>query len=248
MHVSRFLIASATILVSVAAFGQAATDTVYQVHYFSNLPTLDTVVNITDTGASIGTQFAVNAGSPIAGTCNPQNPCSTSGAAASTVGNGNLCINAYIYNPSEELQSCCTCFVTPNGLWSWDVLADFDTAPTPLEGPQASGVIKLVATLAGPTAGTSGCDATLAGQPAGTPNFLTGAPNAATNSVLAPGMQAWSRGQLIPGLAAVPALGTETGFAPSTLTTGELKRLTTQCASMISPPIGVCKACRLGGL
>jgi hypothetical protein len=282
MHASRFLmVASAAILVSAGAFGQSAMDTVFQVHYFSNLSSslpaggatlgaTDTVVNVTDTGASIGTTFAINSGGPVlsnaSGPCSPSNPCSSAYPASvptSVVGNGNLCINAYVFSPNEELQACCTCFLTPNGLGSFDAVTNLLANTTDgLAVP--SGVIKLVATLGGATAATSGCDATLAGQPLNTFNTLTGKAQAATNSVLAPGMLAWARGQ-ISGSSA----GVETAFSPATLSSGngttsytisaatgaytqvggvsELNRMTGQCAGLISG-LGICKGCTTGGL
>ena len=280
MQVRKLLmVASAAILVSSATFGQSAMDTSYQVRYFSNvvssLPvpvgvtngTTDTVINVTDTGANIGTTFAVNAGGPVYsnsnGPCSPYNPCTTSGAPTSAIGTGNLCINAYVFSPNEELQACCTCFATPNGLYSWDVSADFLSQA--LDGfAIPGGVVKLVATLAPytNTATAPACDATMAGQPSNTFNPLTGKFNSATNSVLSPGMLAWARGQV-----SATSVGTETAFSPATLTSGngtftvttsttglvanggasELARMTGQCAALISG-IGICKGCRTGGL
>jgi hypothetical protein len=284
MQLSRFLmVSSAAILFSAAGFGQSAADTTFQVHYFSNLSstfpgtfpglttgTTTTAVNVTNSGASIGTTFAVSAGSPVlsnsAGPCSPYNPCSTSGAPAQTVGNGNICVNAYVVSPDEELQSCCTCWLTPNALGSWDAVADLTS--NAVDGTAIpSGVIKLVATLGGPTAATSGCDATLAGQPTSAYNGFEGKFNSTTNSVLAPGMLAWSRGQLTGAANAYTNAGTESAFLPATLTSGngtynlsasstgfvalgaqsELSRLTGQCAAFISGK-GICKGCRFGGL
>src|SRR5271155_1661054 len=57
---------------------------------------------------------------------------------------GNLCANVYTFDPAEELISCCTCSVTPNGLQSLSVrnslISNTLTAAVP-----TSVVIKIVA-------------------------------------------------------------------------------------------------------
>ena len=65
----------------------ALADDTFQVRYAANLNIGDSFVDFTNTGA--------------------------------TVANGvsqNLCLNVYTFDPQEELISCCTCTVTPNGL------------------------------------------------------------------------------------------------------------------------------------
>lgn len=120
----RFLILPAAVL-SLAAtvgLGQVINDGVpdsFQVRYASNLNIGDSVVNITNTGASMGM------------------------GVSST---GNLCVNIYTFAPDEQLISCCACSVTPDGLASLSVRNSLinntltGVAPT-------SVVIKLVATL-----------------------------------------------------------------------------------------------------
>src|SRR5438105_5887097 len=79
---NRFLAVLAGLsLCSVAAFAQAA-DTPFQVRYASNLAIGDSVVNITNTGASSTVAFPTQ--------------------------NGNLCANVYTFSPDEQLISCCT--------------------------------------------------------------------------------------------------------------------------------------------
>src|ERR1019366_7865585 len=102
---SLLMVASAAILVSATAFG--ADDTVFQVRYASNLstalvPATTTIINVTNTGASIGTTFAVNLGpGPLVypPTFTFPNAASTN---ASVVGNGNICVNLYAFSADEQ--------------------------------------------------------------------------------------------------------------------------------------------------
>lgn len=273
MHVSRFLMAASTAIFVTAAFGQSAMDTPFQVRYYSNATAAGSaVINLTDTGSNIGTLFPVNTGAGFGvtatnTTCSPQNPCLLGAPTTfptNSVGTGNICVNAYLVAPNEELEACCSCWMTPNQLSSWDVFSDL--AFNPAGGiPVPSGVIKLVATLGGTSATT--CDPTMAGLPStaynpedafqnSTTGTLGAHFNTVTNSVLSPGMLAWIRDN-----------GTETAFSPSTLTSNtvpsysvsstgtvsaiggfaELTRLTGQCSAFISN-VGICKSCRAGGL
>ncbi|MGI8988946.1 MAG: hypothetical protein ACR2I2_05075 [Bryobacteraceae bacterium] len=87
----RVLFVPATILLySLSAFGQV--DSPFQVRYVSNLVAGDSVINISNTGASSTSAFPTQ--------------------------NGNLCVNVYTFSPDEQLISCCSCPVTPNGLAS----------------------------------------------------------------------------------------------------------------------------------
>src|SRR5262245_6428907 len=72
-----------------------ATDTPFQLRYFSNLNVADSVINM-----------------------------SNSGATSTTPTNGNLCVNTYVFTPDEQLQACCGCLVTPNALKSYSVKDD----------------------------------------------------------------------------------------------------------------------------
>src|ERR1041385_9057641 len=99
--------------------------TFYQVAYSSNLLIGDSYVNLTNTGV-------VNGFDPA----------------------GRICVNVYTFDPSEELVSCCSCLVTPDGLKSLSVKQDL-VSNTLTPGVPGSVVIKMLATV--PSAGA--CDA-----------------------------------------------------------------------------------------
>ncbi len=196
-----------------AAIGAAATAVllvipadVFQVRYASNLAIGDSVIDFTNTGAS--------------------------STVALPVQNGNLCVNAYVFSPDEQLISCCSCAVTPNGLQSLSARNDL-ISNTLTPGVPTSVVVKLLASS------QATCNASTV-----TPASLA----------LAPGLAAW--GTTIhpaPVTAGTPAgtFGiTETPFTPATLSPAELTRLTTLCSfnQVNGSGFGICKACRLGGL
>jgi hypothetical protein len=113
-------ISAALVLCSVIGF--AADDSPFQVRYASNLPIGDSVINVTNTGASSTTAFPTQ--------------------------NGSICVNVYTFSPDEQLISCCACPVTPDGLVSLSARNDL-ISNTLTPGVPTSIVIKLLAS-AGP--------------------------------------------------------------------------------------------------
>src|SRR5581483_3699965 len=109
-------------------------DSPSQVRYAANLSvTTDSVINISNTGAN-----GANLNGP--------------GIGGSS---GNLCVNVYAFSPDEQLVSCCSCLITPNGLVSLSAYQDL-TSNTLTGVRPPSLAIKLVSTLAGTGgAGTS---------------------------------------------------------------------------------------------
>jgi hypothetical protein len=98
----------------------------FLVRYAANLDKGDSVVNVTNTGLNGAPLLGPGFGVPV----------------------GNLCVNVYTFSPDEELVSCCSCLVTPNGLASFSVRNDL--LANPLTGIiPASTTIKLVASLPG---------------------------------------------------------------------------------------------------
>src|SRR5579872_4389522 len=120
----NFILAAATLLLSVST-GLAQTpvvlDAPYQVRYAANLQFGESYVDIINTGAN---------GAPAMGP----------GFGAAT---GNICANVYVITSDEQLDSCCSCLITPNQTASLRVNADL------LSNPQTGTVsfVKTAATL-----------------------------------------------------------------------------------------------------
>jgi hypothetical protein len=203
-------ILSAALLFAGTAFSQVSAtnvtlDTPYQVRYASNLNAGDSFVNITNSGAR---------GAAL-----------QSGTAATIT--GALCANVYAFSPDEQMISCCSCPVTPNGLVSLSARNDL-ISNTLTPAVPTSIVIKLLASA--PVGGTC--------------NGSAAAPGALTS-----GMVAWGT-TLHAAVAAGTFFGSETPFTPATLSAGELTRLTQLCTFINAngSGFGICRSCRLGGL
>jgi len=201
----------AAMSISVVAFAQnpITADSPYQVRYASNLTIGDSVVNITNTGAH---------GAGLG-----------SGTSASVT--GAICANVYVYAPDEEVVSCCSCPVTPNGLVSLSAVNDLINNPL-TRGTPTSIVIKVLATV--PVGGSCNNSALLAGTPS-----------------LTAGLAIWGTTLHANTSAAAGTYGvTETAFTPASLSAGELARLAYGCGVVanVGSGFGVCNSCRLGGL
>jgi hypothetical protein len=121
MHL-RIQLMLATVAFSAVASAQiinSATPDSFQVRYASNLNIGDSVINITNSGATVAAGVSQN-----------------------------LCIGVYTFDPAEELISCCSCSVTPNALQSISVRSSLTSNPLTPAIP-TSVVIKLVATTGG---------------------------------------------------------------------------------------------------
>jgi hypothetical protein len=209
MRLSTFLLTTTAFAFAVSAFAQAnaTLDTPFKVHYAANLNIGDSVVNITNSGA-VGAALQ-------------------SGTTASIT--GAICANVYAFSPDEQLVSCCSCPVTPNGLVSLSAKNDLISNTLTPAVPNSI-VIKILGTL--PVAGS-----------------CTNSAAAVTTNTIVPGLVAWGT-----TLHATPAAGTfgvtESAFTPSTLSAGELSRIGNLCGFILAngSGFGVCRSCRLGGL
>jgi hypothetical protein len=201
----------ASLALAAAAFAQISptnitVDSPFQVRYASNLNIGDSVVNITNSGAR---------GAGLA-----------AGTSASTT--GALCVNVYAFSPDEQLISCCSCPVTPNGLVSLSARQDL-ISNTLTPAVPTSIVIKLLASA--PVGGSC-------------------ASSAAAPGALSSGMLAFGTTVHAGAAAGDPAVITETQFQSATLSAGELTRITALCTFIQGngSGFGICRSCRLGGL
>jgi len=141
---------------------------------------------------------------------------------------GNLCANIYTFDPAEELVSCCSCTITPNGLQAISVLRSLISNTLTLAIP-TSVVVKVVAS---------------------SPNGSTCNASNVTADSLASGLRAW--GTTLHQLpTAVPSYTvTETAFSNGGLVDTELHHLTSFCGFIqsIGDGYGICRGCALGGL
>ena len=182
-------------------------DTPYQIRYASNLNIGDSVVNISNSGAR---------GAAL-----------QSGTSASIT--GALCANVYTFSPDEQLVSCCSCPVTPNGLVSLSVKSDL-ISNTLTPATPTSVVIKLL--FSTPVGGSCATSSQAPGP-------------------LASGGVAWGTSlHAFTNTTPVTYYGSETAFTPATLSDGEANRLVQGCffINAIGSGFGICRSCRLGGL
>jgi hypothetical protein len=185
-----------TLALAALAFSAVAfADDTFQIRYAANLNIGDSYVDFTNSGA--------------------------------TVANGvsqNLCINLYTFDPAEELISCCTCSVTPNGLVSLSVMKSLISNPLTPAIP-SSVVIKAVAS--------------------------TGVCNASAVTTLAHGLLGWGTTLHQNTSTAAPSFSvTETAFSQADLSAPELAHITSTCGFIQSDGsgFGICKGCTPGGL
>jgi uncharacterized repeat protein (TIGR01451 family) len=173
-------------------------DDLYQVAYAANVDKSDAIVNITNTGVLSGADPA-----------------------------GRICVNVYAFDPFEEMISCCSCMVTPNGLTSLSVARDI-LSNTLTPGRPTSVAIKL-----------------LSSSPVG---GLCNASAPAADSLVR-GMRAWETTvHAMPVGSPVPYGITEIPFARSDLSASELTKLTSYCGFIqaAGSGFGLCASCRLG--
>ena len=92
---------------------------------------------------------------------------------------GDICAMIYVFAPDQQLEACCGCLVTPNGLLTLSVNNNLNTNVLSPLGPTASGVIKVVESLPNVPPGTSRPGSSPTCDPGFFPDIPTLAPGAA---------------------------------------------------------------------
>lgn len=187
-------------------------DASFQVRYAANLNLGESYINIANDGANGASLLGPGLGGTF----------------------GNICVNVYAFDPSEELVSCCSCLVTPDQTVNLGVVADL-TSKTLTGVVPTSVTVKLLATLAGPNG-------------SGTGTVCNNSAAAATTTNIVPsGLAAWGTTLHAQGTGTGT---TETPFTASTLSPGELASITGRCAAIIgnASGFGICTSCRSGAL
>lgn len=194
----------------------SAADGPYQIRYASNVSAGDSYVDITNDGASM-TTTTIAAG---------QNTLSVSGS---------ICANVYTFNPSEEILSCCSCPITPNGLISLSVQRDLLSNTLTGYATPNSVVIKLVAT-APPGAGVG-----TSSNPCGTSASTVGAGGALATGMVTWGISLHANTSAVAGTYHL----TETPFTVASYNPSELLRLGNLCAIVQAQgsTFGICPSC-----
>jgi hypothetical protein len=185
-------------------------DASFQIRYAANLNLGESYINIANDGANGASLLGPGIGGAV----------------------GNICVNVYAFDPSEELVSCCSCLVTPDQTVNLGVVADL-TSKTLTGVVPTSVTVKLLATLAGTGTGAV-CNNSAAGP-------IT------TSNIVPSGMAAWGTTLHAQGTGTGT---TETPFTASTLSSGELASITGRCAAIIgnASGFGICASCRSGAL
>jgi hypothetical protein len=220
-------------------------DSPFQIRYMANLNIGDAFVNMTNSGANGAPLLGPGFGSPV----------------------GNICVNAYVFSPDEQLISCCSCLITPNGLKTLSARNDLINNTLTPAVPNAV-TVKLLSTLAGTGGSGTSCSNSAATVTTATivqglvawgttlhPQVVyTSSPNMSTKCVnhqcsTYPNT-AYCQTYCKPIVTATTAgySTTETPFTPATLSAGELASIGGRCATILGngSGFGICGSCDQG--
>ena len=129
------------------------------------------------------------------------------------VPNGNLWASIYVFDDSQELQECCNCYVSSNGLLSESVNKELTSNELTGRAETSRGVIKVISS----------------------------ASNDPTNNVVVPGLRGWMT-HIQAGATSSTYNETETPLADSNLVSAEQQALQMSCsfAFTLGSGYGVC--------
>jgi hypothetical protein len=179
-----------------------------QLSYAANLNLADAFINVTNAGTKGGYDVGDIFGRP----------------------EGGICVNAYFFDPNEELLSCCSCYVSPNGLHSFSLQKDF-LANLLTPGAESAGTVVLAASTDN---GTGKCTN-----------------SAATWTVPEHGMRAWmTRAHNNTTVGPTSFQITENHFTFVTVDASEQAKLLQLCGTIVTngSTHGVCSSCTSSGL
>jgi hypothetical protein len=170
------------------------------------------------------------------------------GGAPATI--GNICVNVYTFDPTEEEIACCACLVTPNGLNSLSAVSVLISNPLTPAIPTAI-VIKLVASQPRvPPPGTATTGPFNVCNPATVTAVTAPATyTSATGGALVGGMIAWGT-TIEPSSPGGTSGVVSVDFKKDMLSTSELTALVSTCGFIQGDgsSFGICRSCRLGAL
>jgi hypothetical protein len=117
-------------IVALPSFAQYPVASPYLIDFFANNPgpggTADQSIRLVNVG-----EFGTPLSSPV----------------------GDICANVYVFDANQEMVSCCSCRITPNGLLSVSVANSLTNNPVTSVVP-VSGAVKIISTVA---RGTTPC-------------------------------------------------------------------------------------------
>ena len=209
MHFRNVLLVALALAAVAFAQNPITADSPFQVRYAANPAAGESYIDIVNTGAN---------GAPLLGP-------GFGGAA------GNICANVYAFSPDEQLISCCSCLITPNGVVELGVNRDL-TIKTLTGVVPSSVVVKVLSTLAGAGGTGTSCNNSAA---------------TVTTATIVGGMAVWGTTLHAQGAGFAT---TETAFTPATLSAGELASIGGRCSAILGngSGFGVCLTCRAGAL
>ena len=209
MHFRNVLLVALALAAVAFAQNPITADSPFQVRYAANPAAGESYIDIVNTGAN---------GAPLLGP-------GFGGAA------GNICANVYAFSPDEQLISCCSCLITPNGVVELGVNRDL-TIKTLTGVVPSSVVVKVLSTLAGTGGAGTSC---------------TNSAATVTTATIVAGMAVWGTTLHAQGAGFAT---TETAFTPATLSAGELASIGGRCSAILGngSGFGVCLTCRAGAL
>jgi len=205
---------------------QAQTSDVYSVNFFTNNVSIGQVGTDSLTILPDQAVYIINPGVQGA----PINPAT---GLVSTA--GYLCANVYVFDSHQEMEECCSCPISPNGIVQLSLKRDLTA--NPLRGfSLGNGVIKLVSSLpisvtpngVSPTTATAVCDAGEIGS---------------AGETMVPDLRAWGTQFQITSLIPLRYSFTQSRFTDAPLSAAEAAflPLTCQFVRYLGSGQGVCR-------